>query len=171
MTITPPLSWLYRCRSRERSTPSTITSPSSLPPIRRGRPNCSGSGTLDSNFGCDVFREGEVDEEVVAGDEPQFVEGALFFFSLGGLADLTVVVFHESGGGGVECSGLAEDITGVDHTAEVLLVETAFISRVGVDDAEGEASEGVPKFGDVGRDVAKGCQDFAKCSVLPEKIL
>jgi len=81
------------------------------------------------------------------------------------------VVFHETGGGGVEGPGLAEDITGVDHTAEVFLIETAFIARVGVDDTEGEAGEGVPKFGYVGRGVAKGCQDFAKGSVLPEKKL
>lgn len=169
MTITPALSRWHRCRSRKRSAPSPITSSSGLPPVRRDRPSPSPSRTLNPNLGCDVFREGEVDQEVVPGDEPQFVEGALLFFSFGGLADLTVVIFHEAGGGGVEGSGLAEDITGVDRTPEVFLVETAFITRVGVDGTEGEAGEGVPEFGYVGRSIAKGCQDFAKCSVLPEK--
>ena len=71
--------------------------------------------------------------------------------------------------GSVEGPRLAENIAGVDHTAEVFLVEMSFIARVGVDGAEGEARECRNSDTYVGRSIAKGCQDFMKCSVLPKR--
>ncbi len=105
--------------------PSTIAaSPTSaLPTIRRraNRAALDGQLTAEPSWHAGALGECDHDGEVVAGDEAQFVEGAVLFR---GGARLRFAVLEETGGGVVEIAWLAEDVAGVDR-AEVFLREAA----------------------------------------------